>query len=62
LISRAGADGKKSREHRFTALLDGPEETFDGFTTPTRCRAGWWHCPDHCADEEFIRFTLDHAT
>jgi hypothetical protein len=55
-------DGKKSREHRFTALLDGPEETFDGFTTPTRCRAGWWHCPDHCADEEFIRFTLDHAT
>jgi uncharacterized protein DUF6544 len=55
-------DGKESREHLFTALLDGPEETFDGFTVPTRCRAGWWHCPDHCADEEFIRFTLDHAT
>ena len=28
---------------------------------PAGCRAGWWHCPDRCANEEFIRFTLDRA-
>ncbi len=55
-------DGKEFREHLFTALMDGPEGSFDGFTIPIRYRAGWWHCPDHCADEEFIRFTLDHAS
>jgi hypothetical protein len=62
-IARWGnPEGKKFREHIFTALLDGPEGSFDEFTIPTSCRAGWWHCPDHCADQEFIRFTLDHAT
>ena len=40
---------------------DGAEGTFDGFTIPLACRAGWWHCPDRCANEEFIRFTLDRA-
>ena len=59
-------DGQEFREHTFTALMDGAETdgaegTFDGFTIPLRCRAGWWHCPDRCASEEFIRFTLERA-
>ena len=54
-------DGQKFREHTFTALMDGPERTFSGFTIPLGCRAGWWECPDRCATEEFIRFTLDCA-
>ena len=54
-------DGQKFREHTFTALMDGPEGTFSGFTIPLGCRAGWWECPDRCATEEFIRFTLDCA-
>ena len=54
-------DGQQFREHTFTALMDGPEGTFDGFTIPVAGRAGWWHCPDRCADEEFIRFTVDRA-
>jgi hypothetical protein len=40
---------------------EGPEATFDGFTIPVRGIAGWWHCPDRCAREEFIRFTVDAA-
>ena len=55
-------DGKAFHEHRFTAVMDGGERSFDGFTIPTGCSAGWWHCPDDCASEEFIRFTIDHAT
>lgn len=54
-------DGRAFREHTFTAVMDGPEATYDGFTVPLGCRAGWWHCPDGCAEEEFIRFTLDDA-
>lgn len=54
-------DGQKFREHTFTALMDGQEGTFAGFTIPLGCRAGWWECPDRCATEEFIRFTLDCA-
>ena len=54
-------DGQEFREHTFTALMDGPEATFHGFTIPLACRAGWWHCPDRCASEEFIRFTVDRA-
>lgn len=53
--------GNEYAEHRFTALLDGPEAIHDGFTIPSAVRAGWWQCPDHCATEEFIRFTVDHA-
>ncbi|GAA1388024.1 DUF6544 family protein [Catellatospora chokoriensis] len=48
-------------EHLFTALLDGPEATYDGFTIRSAARAGWWQCPDHCATEEFIRFAIDHV-
>jgi hypothetical protein len=55
-------DGKTFGEHLFTALLDGPEATFDGYTIPASARAGWWHCPDRCATSEFIRFTIDHAS
>ncbi len=55
-------DGKAFHEHHFTAVMDGAEGKFDGFTIPTSCSAGWWHCPDECATEEFIRFTIDHAT
>jgi hypothetical protein len=55
-------DGKTFGEHLFTALLNGPEATFDGFTIAATARAGWWHCPDGCATSEFIRFTIDHAS
>jgi hypothetical protein len=62
-------DGKTFGEHLFTALRDGPEGTFDGFTIAATARAGWWHCPDRCATSEFIcatsefiRFTIDHAS
>ena len=55
-------DGKGYREHLFTALMDEPEGFFDGFTMPLGARAGWWQCRDHCAQEEFIRFTLDQAS
>ncbi|MBB5874282.1 hypothetical protein F4553_007716 [Allocatelliglobosispora scoriae] len=48
-------------EHLFTAVLDGPERDFDGYTIPVTGRAGWWHCPDGCASEEFIRFSIDQA-
>jgi hypothetical protein len=41
--------------------MDGPEVTFDGFTIAVACRAGWWHGPDRCANQEFIQFTLDRA-
>jgi hypothetical protein len=54
-------DGQGLRDHTFTALMDGPEGTFDGFTIPLACRAGWWRCPDRCANEEFIRFAVDRA-
>jgi hypothetical protein len=54
-------DGQGLRDHTFTALMDGPEGTFDGFTIPLACRAGWWQCPDRCANEEFIRFAVDRA-
>jgi hypothetical protein len=55
-------DGQGFREHTFSALMDGPEGSFGGgFTIPLRCRAGWWQCPDGCASEEFIRFTVDRA-
>jgi hypothetical protein len=27
-----------------------------------RARAGWWQCADRCATEEFVRFTVDHAS
>jgi P-type Mg2+ transporter len=33
-------DGKTFGEHLFTALLDGPEATFDGFTIAATARAG----------------------
>lgn len=40
-IPRSGnPDGKEYREHIFTALMDGSEGSFDGFTIPTSCRAG----------------------
>ena len=52
-------DGGQYPEHTFTAVMDGPEVTYDGFTVPLSGRAGWWHCPDGCATEEFIRFSLD---
>jgi hypothetical protein len=55
-------DRKTFGEHLFTALLNGPEATFDGYTIAATARAGWWHCPDHCATQEFIRFTVDHAS
>jgi hypothetical protein len=55
-------EGRTFGEHLFTAVLDGPEATFDGFTIATTARAGWWHCPDRCAASEFIRFTIDHAS
>jgi hypothetical protein len=61
LLRWGNPDGREFREHTFTALMDSPEGTFDGFTVPLACRAGWWHCPDRCANEEFIRFTLDRA-
>ena len=58
-------DGQEFREHTFTAVMGAEsgaaEATFDGFTIPVVCRAGWWHCPDRCANEEFIRFALDRA-
>jgi hypothetical protein len=61
-LPRWGApDGREFREHTFTAVMDGLEATYDGFTIPLGCRAGWWHCSDGCADEEFIRFSLDDA-
>ena len=55
-------DGKGYREHLFTALLEEPEGCFDGFTVPLSARAGWWQCPDHCADAEFLRFTIDRVS
>lgn len=51
-------DGKEYREHLFTAVLSEHEDTVDGFTIPTGARAGWWECPDGCADEEFFRLTI----
>jgi hypothetical protein len=41
----AQPDGKTFGEHPFTALLDGPEATLDGFTIAATARAGWSHCP-----------------
>lgn len=55
-------DGKPFREHLFTAVMNGDEVSFDGFTIPAEARAGWWHCPDRCASEEFIRLTIDQAS
>ncbi len=54
-------DGRGFRDHTFTALMGEMEGTFDGFTIPIDCRAGWWHCPDRCANAEFIRFAIDRA-
>jgi hypothetical protein len=42
--------------------LDAPQATLDGFTIAASARTGWWHCPDRCATEEFIRFTVEHAS
>jgi hypothetical protein len=53
-------DGKRFGEHLLTALLDGPEAAFDGFTIAVR--ASWWHRPDRCVTSEFIRFAIDHAS
>ena len=50
-----------SWEHLDDRRSTGPEATYDGFTIPVGCRAGWWHCPDGCAKEEFIRFALEEA-
>jgi hypothetical protein len=61
LLRWGDPDGREFREHTFTAVMDGREAAYDGFTIPLGCRAGWWHCPDGCAKEEFIRFALDHA-
>jgi hypothetical protein len=55
-------DGETFGAHVFTAVFDGVEVTFDGFTIPAHARAGWWNCPDNCADEEFIRLEIVHAT
>jgi hypothetical protein len=61
-LARAIAPGTPLRRAAvFRAVMDGPEATYDGFTVPLGCRAGWWHCPDGCAEEEFIRFALDDA-
>jgi hypothetical protein len=54
-------DHKPFREHQFTALFHSGEVSFDGFTIPARGYAGWWDCPDGCADESFFRFTIDQA-
>jgi hypothetical protein len=54
-------DHKTFRAHRFTAVFHGGEVSFDGFTIPAQAHAGWWDCPDDCADESFIRFTIDRA-
>lgn len=56
-----GPDRKPAREHLFTALLSRQELAVDGFTIPRGAGAGWWHCHDRCATEEFIRFSVDDA-
>jgi hypothetical protein len=53
-------DGKEFRDHTFTAVMGGEESTFDGFTIPTSCRAGWG-TQDRDLTEDFIRSTIDHA-
>jgi hypothetical protein len=55
-------DRKPFGEHLFTGLLDGPQVRFGGFTIPASARAGWWQCPDRCATQEFIRFTIEQAS
>lgn len=51
-------DGAPPREHLFTAEFGDAELTADGITVPAEGRAGWWRCPDRCADEEFFRFQV----
>jgi hypothetical protein len=46
----------------FGALVE-DEGTFDGYTVPTRVRAGWYFgTPRFEADGEFFRGTIDQAT
>lgn len=54
-------DGEVHHEHVFTADLDEREISVDGLTIPSGAVAGWWQCPDGCADEPFIRLTIEDA-
>lgn len=47
-------------EHTFGVELDG-EATFDGYTIPTRLRAGWWYGTGRWGEGEFFRATIEHA-
>ena len=54
-------DGRKHHDHLFTAEPDEREITVDGLTIPMGAAGGWWHCTDGCAEEPFIRLTVEDA-
>jgi hypothetical protein len=54
------AGGGAYAEQPFGVELDG-EATFDGYTIPTRLRAGWGYGTDGWDDGVFVRATIDRA-
>jgi hypothetical protein len=55
-------DGKKFRYSGFGGVVE-REDTFSGYTIPSRLRIGWYFGTDRFeADGEFFRVTIDDAT